>query len=593
MVCHLFGAFPPFPFTKPPRRAQFVLGLGGNCRFSGKVRCIAAQTNATENIVRRSANYQPPIWDNDFAQSLTSEFKGEVYGKRINKLKEDVRVMLNQPINTLNQLELIDTLQRLGIGYHFEDEIERQLMGIYSKRTGVAGTEDIHAIALEFRLLRQHGYSISQDVFSNFQDEMGNFKTCLGENLEGMLSLYEASFLEEEGESILQVARDFTTGYLNGYIKRNKNDKYTSMLITHALEMPLHWRMPRLETRWFIDIYARKQGMDSLLLELAMLDFNYVQAIHQEDLKYSSRWWMNTGLAEKLSFARDRIMENFLWTIGMIFEPQFGYYRRMTAKLFALATTIDDIYDVYGTLDELELFTDAVKRWDVNAMEQLPDYMKICFLALHNSINEIAFDTLKEQGLNIIPYLKKSWADLCKAFLLEAKWYNDGYTPTLEEYIDNALISIAGPLLLVHGYFLLKNPVTIDALKVLKEYSNIIRSSAIIFRLADDLATSSDEIKRGDVPKSIQCYMHETGASEVRAREHIQYLISQTWRNMNKERVVDSPFSKPFVGLANNLTRMAQCMYQYGDGHGIEDQETKDRVLSLLIQPVVGMSHGL
>ena len=41
-------------------------------------------------------------------------------------------------------------------------------------------------------------------------------------------------------------------------------------------------------------------------------------------------------------------------------------------------------------------------------MENLPDYMKICFLALHNSINEMAYDVLKEQGLDTIKYLKKS-----------------------------------------------------------------------------------------------------------------------------------------------------------------------------------------
>lgn len=41
-------------------------------------------------------------------------------------------------------------------------------------------------------------------------------------------------------------------------------------------------------------------------------------------------------------------------------------------------------------------------------MEQLPDYMKICFLALYNTTNGIAYEALKEEGLNVIPYLKKS-----------------------------------------------------------------------------------------------------------------------------------------------------------------------------------------
>ena len=35
-------------------------------------------------------------------------------------------------------------------------------------------------------------------------------------------------------------------------------------------------------------------------------------------------------------------------------------------------------------------------------MDQLPNYMKICFLVLYNSVNEMAFDPLKEQGLHII-----------------------------------------------------------------------------------------------------------------------------------------------------------------------------------------------
>jgi len=68
------------------------------------------------------------------------------------------------------------------------------------------------------------------------------------------------------------------------------------------------------------------------------------------------------GLASKLSFSRDRLMECFFWTVGMDFEPQFSDLRKGLTKVTSLITTIDDVYDVYGTLDELELFTAAVER---------------------------------------------------------------------------------------------------------------------------------------------------------------------------------------------------------------------------------------
>ncbi|CAL5435391.1 unnamed protein product [Camellia sinensis] len=539
-----------------------------------------------QKIIRRSANYQPPIWDYDYVQSLNSKYVGDAYEKRAAKLKEDVKIILEKVADEdpLDALEMVDDLQRLGVFYHFKDEIERVLERIYNMNDK-CNNEDLHATALKFRLLRQHGYNVLQDVFKKFMDETGTLRSCLCEDTKGLLYFYDASYLSIDGESLLDEARDFTTRNLKENLKRKDIDQNLAMLVRHSLEFPLHWRVQRLEARWFIDVYERRQDMNSVLLELAKLDFNMVQAIHQQEVKQMSRWWRSTCLGKKLSFARDRLMENFLCTLGVNFEPQFGYFRRMTTKVYSLITTIDDVYDVYGSLEELELFTNAVERWDISAMEQLPDYMKICFLALFNSINEMAYDALKGQGLHIISYLKK--VDICKSYLSEAKWYYNGYTPTFEEYMKNAWISISAPVILVHAYFFDSKLVTKEASECLLEsYPNIIRWSSIIFRLSDDLGTSSDELQRGDIPKSIQCYMHETGAPENDAREHMKYLIGETWKKMNEDGAANSLFTKTFIGNAMNLTRMAQCIYQYGDGYGAPGKETKYSVLSLVVNPV-------
>ena len=69
------------------------------------------------------------------------------------------------------------------------------------------------------------------------------------------------------------------------------------------------------------------------------------------------------GLANKLDFARDRLMECFFSAVGMAFKPEFSKCRKGLTKVTAFISTIDDVYDVYGSLDELELFTDAITRF--------------------------------------------------------------------------------------------------------------------------------------------------------------------------------------------------------------------------------------
>lgn len=99
---------------------------------------------------------------------------------------------------------------------------------------------------------------------------------------------------------------------------------------------------------------------------------------------------------------------------------------------------------------------------------------------------------------------------------------------------------------------------------------------------------TQDELKRGDVPKSIQCYMHETGASEDEARRHIKVLIEEAWEQLNKDRLENSTLSRAFIEVCTNLARIGVCLYQYGDdGHGgAQEGESKNRILSLLVNPI-------
>ncbi|KAA8524537.1 hypothetical protein F0562_010960 [Nyssa sinensis] len=533
--------------------------------------------------LRRSANYPPSVWDYDFVQSLGCDYTEEKYTRPADEMKDEVKRLINETTDPLAKLELIDAVQRLGLKYQFETEIKNGVDCVYKNSIDAWLFDDLYAPALRFRLLRQHGYNVPQEVFARFKDETGNFRTQLCEDVKGLLSLYEASFFGLEGETIIDEAKAFTTTNLKSM--EGEISPSLARKVGHALDMPLHWRLTRVEARWFIETYEQEQDMNPTLLQLAKLDYNIMQSVHRKEVSKLARWWVDMGL-DKMSFARDRLMENYFWSCGVFFEPQFGSFREMETKVASLITTIDDIYDVYGTLEELELFTDLVDRWDINEIDKLPRNIKTCLLGMYNTSNEIGYWTLKEKGFNIIPYLSKAWADLCKAYLKEARWYHGGHKPTLEEYLENAVVSASAPLLQLGCYFLTAEEITEEALHYIDKHPSIMRCSSTLLRLANDLGTSSYELARGDNLKSIQCYMNETGASEEAAREYISSLVHKTWKTMNKEMFECYPFSEPFLSAIPNVGRTAQCIYQYGDGHGVPDRWTKDHLMSLLVRPI-------
>ncbi|EOA16341.1 hypothetical protein CARUB_v10004490mg [Capsella rubella] len=541
----------------------------------------SSKTQSQPLVARRSANYQPSLWEHEYLLSL-----GNTY-VRAKLLTNQVSKMLNETEGLPEQLELVDILQRLGVSYNFEGEIKKILTNVHRKNVRADKSqmdqkrwEDLYATALEFRLLRQHGFDIAQDVFDRtYGDGLDD------EDFKSILSLYEASYLSTRFDTKLKETIYFTTERHRNFVKRKKTETkpYVRKMVIHALEMPYHRRVGRLEARWYIGVYGERDDMNPILLEFAKLDYNIVQAIHQDELKYLSSWWSKTGLTEHLDFVRDRITESYFSSVGVIYEPEFAYHRQMLTKVFMLITTIDDIYDIYGTLEELQLFTTIVEKWDVNSLEELPEYMKLCFLCLVNEINQIGYFVLRDKGFNVIPYLKISWADMCKTFLKEAEWYKSGYKPNFEEYMQNGCISSSVPTILVHLFCLFSDQ-TLDIL--VSYHHSVVRSSATILRLANDLATSSEELARGDTMKSVQCHMYETGASEAESCAYIRRMIGVAWDDLNLEKRI-CRLHQGFVEAAANLGRVAQCVYQYGDGHGCPDKaKTIDHVRSLLIHPI-------
>ncbi|KAL6330081.1 hypothetical protein AAG906_039999 [Vitis piasezkii] len=542
-----------------------------------------------------SSSSKPLLGSNDYSllKSLTLSphavnSEADSSTRRMKEVKERTREAFYRAWDSRAAMEMVDTVERLGLSYHFEDQINALLQRFCDWNA----SEDLFTTALRFRLLRQNGFPTHSDVFGKFMDKNGKFKESLTEDIWGMLSLHEASHLGAKNEEILAEAKEFTRIHLIQSMPHM--EPHFSSHVGRALELPRHLRMARLEARNYIDEYSRESNPNSALLELAKLDFDMVQSLHQKELAEIVRWWKQLGLVDKLDFARDRPMECFLWTVGIFPDPRHSSCRIELTKAIAILLVIDDIYDSYGSLDELALFTDAVKRWDLGAMDQLPEYMKICYMALYNTTNDIAYRILKEHGWSVIEDLKRTWMDIFGAFLAEAQCFEGGHVPSLEEYLTNAVTTGGTYMALVHAFFLMGQGVTRENMAMLKPYPNIFSCSGKILRLWDDLGTAREEQERGDNASSIECYKREremdTVLEDEACRKHIRQMIQSLWVELNGELVASSALPLSIIKAAFNLSRTAQVIYQHGDDN--KTSSVEDHVQALLFRPVSSNGHA-
>jgi (3S)-linalool synthase len=71
---------------------------------------------------------------------------------------------------------------------------------------------------------------------------------------------------------------------------------------------------------------------------------------------------MNLGLAQEIPVARDQVLKWYTWSMIILQGSSFSRYRVVVTKIIAIAYVVDDIFDLVGTLEELTVFTDAVKK---------------------------------------------------------------------------------------------------------------------------------------------------------------------------------------------------------------------------------------
>ncbi|KAG5601086.1 hypothetical protein H5410_032456 [Solanum commersonii] len=532
---------------------------------------------------RPLANFHPTVWGYHFLSytpEITNQEKVEV-----DEYKETTRKMLVEaPEGSEQKLVLIDTMQRLGVAYHFNNEIETSIQNIFD--ASQQNDDNLYVVSLRFRLVRQQGHYMSSNVFKKFTEQDGKFKEMLTNDVKGLLSLYEASHLRVRDEEILEEALTFTTTHLKSIVSNLSNNSL-KVEVTEALSQPIRMTLARMGARKYISIYEINDAHNYLLLKFAKLDFNMLQKFHQRELSELTRWWKDLDFENKYPYARDRLVECYFWILGVYFEPKYSRARKMMTKVLKMTSIIDDTFDAYATFDELVTFNDAIQRWDANATDSIPLYMRPAYQALLDIYSEMEQVLSKDGILDRVYYAKYEMKKLVRAYFKEAQWLNDAnYIPKYEEHLENSLVSAAYMMTSTTSLIGMEEFISKDTFEWLMDEPLIVRASSLISRAMDDIVGHEDEQERGHVASIIECYMKEYGASKQETYIKFQKEVTNAWKDINKE--LFRPTEVPMFVLERvlNFARVIDTLYKEEDGYTNAKGKLKNMINSILTESV-------
>ena len=117
-------------------------------------------------------------------------------------------------------------------------------------------------------------------------------------------------------------------------------------------------------------------------------------------------------------------------------------------------------------------------------INQLNTQLNLLFTILIN----LLFTILINLRIIYVPYMQ--WKNAAKAYFDEAKWFHEGYIPSMEEYMRVATASAGNTTLTTISLLGMGDIVTKESLEWLLNDPKILRAFNTVIRLMDDIVSS-------------------------------------------------------------------------------------------------------
>ncbi|XP_058073232.1 (E,E)-geranyllinalool synthase-like [Magnolia sinica] len=469
----------------------------------------------------------------------------------------------------LIKLSMVNQLERLGLREHFLEEIEEVLSLTYRdwiKQEHEAISAQVVPLqmykdSLAFRLLRMHGYRVSPRRFCWFLQHK-SIVSHMEENCECflsvMLNIHRATDVMFVGENELEEVRTFSRRLLeNGMSMKNTKDTVVMFNIQreieHELKLPWLARLDHLEHRMNIEgtethylwmgkaAYYRLRCLNNaVLLRLAKANYTFRQSIFKTELEEMKRWSKESGLRD-IGFGREKTSYCYFAAACIVYHPGLSNVRMTLAKTGTLVTVVDDFFDTKGSLDELNNLTKAVQRWEVG---DLSYHSKTIFEALNDLINDIAAKCLDQHGHDIVKDLRELWYETFVSWIKEAEWSRMRVAPSVDEYIETGMISIAAHTMTLSASYLASPGLT----SYLKWYSHtelVTKLLMVSTRLLNDIQSYEKENEEGKM-NLVLLYLKENPEANIEdSIKFIRRILDKKKKELLEHVLVDGVSDMP------------------------------------------------
>ncbi|KAL8158693.1 hypothetical protein V2J09_000230 [Rumex salicifolius] len=524
-----------------------------------------------KRITRPVAGFAPSPWGDRFLNYTPPDAQvTEAQREMANDLKEKVRRELRSigDKSLMEQLRLIDSIERLGVDYHFKKEIDDALLHVYETPINPS----------------------SDDVFKEFIGSNGSLKEEVADDIHGILELYEACYVRVHGDDILDEVLPLTISKLNNTISgKVTTHSLLDEHIKHALLRPLQKRINRYDCAHYIQIYPKEDDPfhNKTLLKFAKLDFNLLQALHKEELSELCRYWKRIDFPGNLPL-RDRMVEGHVWSIAGYFEPHYSLGRKIICFGGHLIASIDDIYDAYTTLEEAEIFTEAVERWDKSCLDQLPKdlvwFYKMLILDGHEELERLLAPIGRSQ---YVQFAKQEIKAVCRSYMTEARWRHNKYAPTLDEYMQNDIYRNTGYIGVIVYCFLGLDTATHHDFNWLCHLAPPVKAVCYLLRIYNDIGGKKFDQNRGLSSLFLECYMKEYGLTCEEACKELYKKADELWKDINQGMIKPSEVAESVYNIVIGMGRAVECIYSGGeDGYTLANLEMKQTIKTMYIDPI-------